>query len=129
VVAPDVDLVDVQLRHRPRPDLEVPAPPEGTDAAGDVAARPLPLGGATVQDLHVLDARPAQDPPGASSVDVAPGVIDNDGAAFRDAPVVETALEGSQARHGVATPCAGGGAGQVLEGVAEHRPRQVLAHV
>src|SRR5699024_10455131 len=73
--------------------------------------------------------RPAQDPPGASSVDVAPGVIDNDGAAFRDAPVVETALEGSQARHGVATPCAGGGAGQVLEGVAEHRPRQVLAPV
>src|SRR5699024_11857253 len=86
----DLDLVDVQLRHGPRPDLEVPAPPEGTDSAGDVAARLLPLGGSAVQDLHTLDASPAQDPPGASSVDVAPGVIDDDGAAFRDAPVVET---------------------------------------
>src|SRR5699024_2196025 len=129
VAAPDVNLVDIQLRHGAWSDLEVPAPPEGADATGDVAARLLPLGGSAVQDLHTLDASPTQDPPGASSVNIAPGVIDDDGAAIRDAPVIETALQGGQARHGVATPCAGGGAGQVLERVAEHRPRQVLAHV
>src|SRR5699024_4362732 len=129
VAAPDVNLVDIQLRHGAWSDLEVPAPSEGADATGDVAARLLPLGGSAVQDLHVLDASPTQDPPGASSVNIAPGVIDDDGAAIRDAPVIEAALQGGQARHGVATPCEGGGAGQVLEGGAEHRHWEVLAHV
>ena len=88
-------------------------------------AQVAPIGQTAVEDANVLQASPAQGPPGAACEKAAAFVIDHDGAILADSPLTEVFLELIRIRQRVAAYLRAGQAGERIGGIAKQRRRNV----